>query len=271
VSFVSRAAAVRRAIPASTREEQEGKRDVVMLDRFHVFSEPAMVVMASSIVAWTLAGADRVAHGAAERCEEAVDQPVTLRVRIVPAGIEEPVSELVRAEVEAIWDPYNVTFVWMSSWEPRSGTSPPTLWVQFVDQRVVSAGMPRYQAIAWILFVAGVPQHYIRVSVPAARQLLQTRSWWDGKPLSAAMPTVQQEVLGRVMGRALAHEIGHYLFASSQHAKSGLMRAALPANELVHPGGVHSFRIEDGAAHAFRAARLARCVALAGVPSAGRP
>jgi hypothetical protein len=127
------------------------------------------------------------------------------------------------------------------------------------------------QAIAWIPFVAGVPQHYIRVSVPAAQGLLQTRSWWDGKPLSAAMPKVQREVLGRVMGRALAHEIGHYLLASRLHTTSGLMRAALPAQELVRPGGVHFFTIEDGAAHALRAARLASCAALAGVPSAGRP
>jgi hypothetical protein len=242
-----------------------------MFYRFHVFSEPAMAVIASSMLAWTWAGADRVAHGAAERCEEAVDRPHTLRVRIVPTGIEEPVAELVRAEVEAIWHPYNVTIVWMSSSEPHSGTSPPDLWVQFVDQRVMSTRMPGYQAIAWIPFVAGVPQHYIRVSLPGAQRLLQTRSWWDGKPLSAAMPRVQQEVLGRVMGRALAHEIGHYLLASRLHTKTGLMRAALPENDLVRPGGVHFFKIEDGAAHALRAARLASCVALAGAPSAGRP
>lgn len=242
-----------------------------MFHRFHGLSEPAIALIASSMLAGTLARADRVAHRAAERCEEAVDRPHTLRVRIVPAGLEEPVNELIRAEVDAIWHPYNVTFVWMSSWEPRSGTAPPDVWVQFVDQRVVSTRQRGYQALAWIPFVEGVPQPHIRVSLPAAQRLLQTRSWWDGKPLAAAMPKIQQEVLGRVMGRALAHEIGHYLLASRLHTKSGLMRAALPPNELVRPGGAHDFTIEDGAAHALRAARLASCAALAGAPSAGRP
>jgi hypothetical protein len=228
-----------------------------------------MAVVASSTLAGAW-GADRAVHDTAASCAEAVDRPHTLRVRLVPAGIEEPVSERMRAEVEEIWHPYNVKIVWMSAWEPYSETSPPDLWVQFVDQRVVSARMRGYQALAWIPFVAGVPQHYIRVSVPAAQRLLQTRSWWDGKPLSAAMPKIQQEVLGRVMGRAVAHEIGHYLLASRDHATSGLMRAALDADDLVRPGGMHVFRLAEGDASALRAARLANCVALAGAQTAKR-
>ena len=47
------------------------------------------------------------------------------------------------------------------------------------------------------------------------------------------MPRLQREtLLGRAMGRALAHELGHYLSASKVHAQAGLMRALLPAFEL---------------------------------------
>jgi hypothetical protein len=38
--------------------------------------------------------------------------------------------------------------------------------------------------------------------------------------------------LGRAMGRALAHELGHYLTASKAHAKKGLMRATRTASEF---------------------------------------
>jgi hypothetical protein len=73
-----------------------------------------------------------------------------------------------------------------------------------------------------------------------------------------------------VMGRAVAHEIGHYLLASRDHTKSGLMRVALDADDLVRPGGVHSFRLEDDDVRALRAARLASCVARAGAQSTRR-
>lgn len=42
-------------------------------------------------------------------------------------------------------------------------------------------------------------------------------------------------ILGRALGRALAHEVGHFLLRSRQHSAGGLMRALQPANELVAP------------------------------------
>ena len=49
----------------------------------------------------------------------------------------------------------------------------------------------------------------------------------------AEMPIVQREMLlARAMGRALAHELGHYLLASKVHTPRGLMKAMLSAPEL---------------------------------------
>jgi hypothetical protein len=39
--------------------------------------------------------------------------------------------------------------------------------------------------------------------------------------------------MGRVLGRALAHEIGHYLLGTREHSRSGLMRAAQGIDELM--------------------------------------
>jgi hypothetical protein len=40
-------------------------------------------------------------------------------------------------------------------------------------------------------------------------------------------------IVGRVFGRALAHEIGHYLLRSRNHSVKGLMRALQFAPDLV--------------------------------------
>ena len=51
--------------------------------------------------------------------------------------------------------------------------------------------------------------------------------------VAAQMPIAQRELLmARAMGRALAHELGHYLLASKLHTRRGLMKAALSAVEL---------------------------------------
>ncbi len=42
-------------------------------------------------------------------------------------------------------------------------------------------------------------------------------------------------MIPRVLGVALAHEIGHYLLDTRTHASSGLLRAAIPAAELFEP------------------------------------
>jgi hypothetical protein len=50
-------------------------------------------------------------------------------------------------------------------------------------------------------------------------------------------------LLARAMGRALAHELGHYLLASTAHTEGGLMKAVLTAVELFMPDS-RGFRIE---------------------------
>ncbi len=64
--------------------------------------------------------------------------------------------------------------------------------------------------------------------------------------------------MGRIIGRAVAHEIGHFLLAAQSHATNGLMRAALDPEHLVNPGTEH-FKLQAGDVRALRAARIASC------------
>jgi hypothetical protein len=50
--------------------------------------------------------------------------------------------------------------------------------------------------------------------------------------LNTATFTAQEILIGRALGRALAHELGHFFFRSKIHSLAGLMRSARPANEF---------------------------------------
>lgn len=84
-------------------------------------------------------------------------------------------------------------------------------------------------SLGWIAFVDGRPANVITVSTGAAAALLQA-SRWDGVPR-----TIQRMFLVRALGRAIAHELGHYLLASRDHAAQGLMRGQLTADDIMMP------------------------------------
>ena len=55
----------------------------------------------------------------------------------------------------------------------------------------------------------------------------------DDRPVTERPRALQHDLMGRMLGRAVAHELGHYLFRSREHADAGLMRAMLRTDELV--------------------------------------
>jgi hypothetical protein len=191
-------------------------------------------------------------------CSEAADAPRQLRLRMPEDGMTAKVLELVRIEVNNIWRQYGIDIVWEEKWTPAKPK--PDLWIQFVDVALQSKskGMHGAPAVAWIPFADGVPLPYVRVSRPNATALLKTRSWFDGRPLSDATEDLRNQALGRIIGRALAHEIGHFLFAAPVHSPNGLMRASLDPEKLVNPG-IEYFKLQAGDVRALRAARIASC------------
>jgi hypothetical protein len=48
---------------------------------------------------------------------------------------------------------------------------------------------------------------------------------------------MRERILGRAVGRVLAHEIGHFVLGTRGHARHGLMRAEQAADDLVAPAG----------------------------------
>jgi hypothetical protein len=67
-------------------------------------------------------------------------------------------------------------------------------------------------------------------------------------------PIIHDRRLGVVLGRALAHEIGHFLLQTNTHSTSGLMRAQIGAMEFADLRA-ETFRLDEAAREHF--ARLA--------------
>jgi hypothetical protein len=182
-------------------------------------------------------------------------------VTVVSAGqISSRLVAAVLAEADTIWRPGGVSFSWRRV-PPVQATSPGierapylsnTLRLTIGDER--GAGRDGRLPLGWIVFDdVTVPQQEIYLSHANAQAMLDSASSVVG--IVNQMPPSQREtLLARAMGRALAHELGHYLLASKAHTGRGLMKAVLTAVELFQPGN-GAFRIEPAQRRAV-AARL---------------
>jgi hypothetical protein len=65
------------------------------------------------------------------------------------------------------------------------------------------------------------------------------------------LPALAEYRLGLVLGRAVAHEIGHFLLATGTHADRGLMRATVNAREFAD-AGASTFGLDDDAGRWLR-------------------
>lgn len=91
---------------------------------------------------------------------------------------------------------------------------------------------PSGEALGWIAFVDGVPEPAVTVSRRRAMRVVEGAQWM-GRALRFQLPALQNQMVERALGRALAHEIGHYVLRSSAHTADGLMRATFRDADLL--------------------------------------
>ncbi|HEX7140083.1 MAG TPA: hypothetical protein VF219_19685 [Vicinamibacterales bacterium] len=141
------------------------------------------------------------------------------------------------AETDAVWRGTGIQFFWERQAReiaaPSSMPTPyrtPMLRVQIGHER--HSGGEWTLPLGWIFFDdPSTPEPEIYLSYENAVTLLDKSDGVVGPTRS--MPQLQREtLLGRALGRALAHEIGHYLLASKVHTPKGLMMAVHSAFEL---------------------------------------
>ena len=160
------------------------------------------------------------------------------------------------AETDAVWRASGLTFVWrMAPGEarPDAGIAEAGPCTAAALHVVIGGetGVRQENRIqlGWIVFDdEHTPERQIYLSYENAERYLLASQGIVG--VASQMTIAQRRtLLGRLMGRALAHELGHYLLASKVHTPRGLMQATRTASDF--------FSIDRGGFDLDTAQRLA--------------
>jgi hypothetical protein len=134
-------------------------------------------------------------------------------------------------EAARIWQRERVELHWAA---PRGGVDAPSapIRVLVIPRNEAAATQDARWPVAELLQHSR-PRALAIASISAARRVVSEASRYR----LLELPSLTEHRLGLVLGRAVAHEIGHFLLATPTHAEHGLMRASVDADEFVAVGG----------------------------------
>jgi hypothetical protein len=142
-------------------------------------------------------------------------------------------------EAQAIWDRGHVQLRWLTgSSEPGPGA---TLRVLVTPKAVASHGDGPSWTVGELLRFDGAGAIAV-ASITGAQRIVDESQ----RHRLLEVPAVEEYRLGVVLGRAVAHEIGHYVLRTNTHASSGLMRARIDAREFADLRAA-TFRLDPAA------------------------
>lgn len=148
--------------------------------------------------------------------------PAPVQVQLsLQTEIAEIALQHLRDEVEQIFSPAGICFDWS-----RVGRE--------ALVRVVLEARPQKKVIAGCS--RGRHDHRLAVALPAQQMLVL---WTEQAARAAAgnwdsprPPKLPDEVLGRALGRILAHELGHIFLRHRKHRSTGLMKPSFKHRDL---------------------------------------
>ena len=140
------------------------------------------------------------------------------------------------AEANDIWSHANIRLRWLAG--SAAAASGSTLRVLVVPQTVSASGEEPWAVAELLRFERS--QALAVVSIVGAQRVVDASQRHRMLDLAAW----QEHRLGIVLGRAVAHEIGHFLLQSNDHTPEGLMRATIAAQEFADPRAM-TFRLDD--------------------------
>lgn len=177
-----------------------------------------------------------------------IDVAVVWRTASIPAADRGAILR----QVSAIWERYGVRCRWRAAATKArgrdgilmdvspaasgaSGAAEVTLIVEDPGPR--PAVSPMVADLGWVRFRDGVPDPVLHVSVDGVRRVA-AGARFTGHALESLPPPISAMLIGRILARAAAHELGHYLLGSAAHSTRGLMRARYSAWEAgsLEPG-----------------------------------
>jgi hypothetical protein len=199
-----------------------------------------------ALIPWLPAGQARMP---ALPCQVAVEIQVH-----VPFGRSALDWRLLTGEVERVWAPYGVTFCWSEGPSGCRGVAV-RLRVLVAETIGAPAAPGRRPIVGQIRYGAAGPGTDIVLSAAGARDLVRQAGVGD-RPLATWPSGIIDHFVPRVLGRALAHEIGHYLLGTPTHARTGLMAASFRPDDVTL-GPTSRFRLSAAQAFTVRAGCVA--------------
>jgi hypothetical protein len=155
----------------------------------------------------------------------------------ITAGAQPPAERTAMLqEADAIWGAHGVSIVAVAPEQAGPPAADARLVVALARASRPPAAPGRRERLGAIVFDHdNAPATTITIDVAAVAAIV-ARARLGGRPFDQWPPAGRDALVGRALGRVLAHEIGHYLLASRVHTSAGLMRAAFDGDELVRPG-----------------------------------
>lgn len=170
---------------------------------------------------------------ATARCLEGI-APV-IRVRVQNASyLGEQTRRALMDEATSIWKASGVTVRWTFDVDPAIPGDVPSDVQVIVTRAEPGEGLAGRRPLAAIQFIDGAPTTRITAFPREAERLLSS-IYLDDRLLAHRPSALRERTLGRVLGRAVAHEVGHFLFRTSHHTDRGLMRANHRTDDLIGP------------------------------------
>jgi hypothetical protein len=137
-------------------------------------------------------------------------------------------------EAGAVWTTTGITLAWrvVTGGRPEYSATPHVVINDDVGQTPRGGQTP----IGWVQFRhPDEPDQEIHISRGNGMKLLRASTGF-GRSVDQMPPAEVDTLLGRMLGRALAHELGHYLLRSPTHTRFGLMRGDRTVQEFLAPG-----------------------------------
>ena len=167
----------------------------------------------------------------------------SLPIRLAASEGLTPLSKkALTTEAAAIWRQSGIDLHWLTS-----EAADPFLRVLVTPQAVVAHGDRSQWTLGELLRFDDSAALAV-VSIAGARRIINE----NRRSRFLDQREEHEHRLGVILGRAVAHEVGHYLLRTDTHAVSGLMRATINAREFADVSS-RSFGLDQAAqAHLVR-------------------
>jgi hypothetical protein len=155
--------------------------------------------------------------------QTAAERPIRVTLAPVEKDIMSGIAwRAMTQECDAIWAREGITLTWS-----KTDTNAHVRLPLRFDDREVRKHDPKSEAALGVTLFAGRSQE-ILVSIPRARHVIERRQGFADSNAATTLDIA----LGVLLGRVIAHEIGHVLLLTTRHSNDGLMRAEYDAGDV---------------------------------------